>query len=191
MFRGPKPRWPGARRSIKASFFVLVTFTAQGCSWKGARKLEKWVLQEAFVTTPNFLAKVVIPFLLIPSPQELHVIFSLGISHSTSLHNTSAKEHLITVTEFSHPTMQRAHSLEKTLTLGKTEGRRRRGRQDEMVRWMGWLNGCEFQQTPGDGEGQRSLPYCSPWSLKQLDTTEQLNNSKNPLGSYQQLFSHI
>ena len=191
MFRGPILRWPGARRSNKASYFVLVTFTVQGCPWKGARKLEKWVLQDAFVTPPNFLAKVVIPFLLIPSPQELCVIFSLGTSHSTSLHNTSTKEHLITVTEFGHPTMRRAHSMEKTLMLGRTEGRRRRGRQDEMVGWMDWLNGCEFQQTPGDGEGQRSLPCGSPRSRKQSDTTEQLNNSKNPLGSYQQLFSHI
>ena len=31
--------------------------------------------------------------------------------------------------------MQRANSLEKTLMLGKTEGRRRRGKQDEMVGW--------------------------------------------------------
>ena len=39
------------------------------------------------------------------------------------------------------------------------------------------LHGHEFEQTPGDGEGQGSLVYCSPWGRKELDMTEQLNNS--------------
>ena len=51
--------------------------------------------------------------------------------------------------------MQRAHSLEKTLMLGKIEGRRRRGAtEDEMVGWHHRLTGHEFEQTLGDGEGQ-------------------------------------
>ena len=50
--------------------------------------------------------------------------------------------------------MQRADSLEKTLMLGKIEGRRKRGRQDEMVGWHHWLNGHEFEQAPGACEGQ-------------------------------------
>ena len=42
--------------------------------------------------------------------------------------------------------MQRTHSLEKTLRLGKIEGRRRRGlTEDEMVRWLNQLNGHEFE----------------------------------------------
>ena len=43
--------------------------------------------------------------------------------------------------------MQRADSLEKTLMLGKTEGRRRREQQDEMVGWHHRLNGPECEQT--------------------------------------------
>ena len=39
-------------------------------------------------------------------------------------------------------------SLEKTLMLGKIEGRRRRGRQDEMVGWHHWLIGHEFEMLP-------------------------------------------
>ena len=46
--------------------------------------------------------------------------------------------------------------IEKTLKLGKIEGRRRRGRQDEMVGWCHQLTGHEFEQTPGDSEGQGS-----------------------------------
>ena len=41
--------------------------------------------------------------------------------------------------------------------LGKMEGRRRRGRQDEMVGWHHQLNGREFEQALGDSEGQGSL----------------------------------
>ena len=71
--------------------------------------------------------------------------------------------------------MQRADSLEKTLMLGKTEGRRRRGRQDEMVEWQNQLNQHESEQAPGDGEEQGSLACCSPSGSKELDMTERLN----------------
>ena len=57
---------------------------------------------------------------------------------------------------FSHP-MQKANSLEKTLTAGKDEGRR----GDDVVGWHYGLNGHEFEQTLGDSEGQRSLVCCS------------------------------
>ena len=43
--------------------------------------------------------------------------------------------------------------------------------------WHHRLNGHEFEQAPGDGEGQRSLVCCCPWGHKELDKTEQLNNS--------------
>ena len=67
--------------------------------------------------------------------------------------------------------MRRADSLEKTLMLGRIEGRRRRGWQDEVVGWYHRLNGHEFEQTPGDSEGQGSLVCCSPWGPKELDMT--------------------
>ena len=70
---------------------------------------------------------------------------------------------------------QRADSLEKTLMLRKIEGRRRRGvREDEMVGWHHRINGHEFEfdQTPGDSEGQGSLACCSPWGGKESGTTE-------------------
>ena len=48
--------------------------------------------------------------------------------------------------------------------------------EDEMVGWHHQLNGQEFEQTLGDGEEQGSLVCCSPWGLKESDTTERLNN---------------
>ena len=48
-----------------------------------------------------------------------------------------------------------------------------------MVGWHHRLNEHEFEQTPGDGEGQGSLACCSPWGHKELDMTELLNNNNN------------
>ena len=45
-----------------------------------------------------------------------------------------------------------------------------------MVVWHHRLNGQEFEQAPGDGEGQGSLACCSSWGSKESDTTERLNN---------------
>ena len=74
--------------------------------------------------------------------------------------------------------MQRADSLEKTLMLGKIEGKRRRGQQS--MRWLDGIsgsmdisapNGYESDHTPEVSEGQGSLACCSPWGQKELDTT--------------------
>ena len=65
----------------------------------------------------------------------------------------------------------RANSQEKTLMLGKIEGRRRRKRENEMVGRHHRLNGHECGQTPGDREWPRSLTCCSPRGCKELDTT--------------------
>ena len=60
--------------------------------------------------------------------------------------------------------------------LGKIESRRKRGMtEDEMVEWYHQLNGHEFEQAPGVGEGQGRLACCSPWGSKDLDTIEGLN----------------
>ena len=48
--------------------------------------------------------------------------------------------------------------------------------EDEMVGWHHQYNGHEFEQAPGDGEGQGSLASCSPWGCKESDTTQRLNN---------------
>ena len=68
--------------------------------------------------------------------------------------------------------VRRTDLLEKTLMLGKIEGRRRKGQQ-RMVGWHHQLDGHEFEQALGIGDGQ-GLCY-SPWGLKESDKTEQLN----------------
>ena len=68
--------------------------------------------------------------------------------------------------------IKRADSVEKTLMLGKTDGKRRGMTEDEMVGWYHQLYGDEFEQAPGVGDGQGSLEGCSPWGHKELDMTE-------------------
>ena len=67
--------------------------------------------------------------------------------------------------------MQRANSLEKTLVLGKTEGRRRRGKQ--RMRWLDGItdsmniNLSKLQETVKDREAWH---VAVPWGHKELDT---------------------
>ena len=71
--------------------------------------------------------------------------------------------------------MWRADSFEKTLVLGKIEGRRRRGQQR-----MSWLDGITDSVDMSLGKLQElvmegGLAYCGSWGCKESDTTEQLN----------------
>ena len=50
--------------------------------------------------------------------------------------------------------------------------------EDEMVGWHHQLNGREFEQALGDGDGQGILACCSPWGRKESDMTEGLNNNE-------------
>jgi len=75
--------------------------------------------------------------------------------------------------------MQIPDSLQKTLMLGKSEGRRRRGQQ--RIRWLDGIT-SSMDVNLGklqDGEGQGCLVCCSPWDRAELDTTWQLNNNSN------------
>ena len=88
------------------------------------------------------------------------------------------------------PEIQRTDSLEKTLMLGKTDGRGRRGQQrvkwlraggeEDNREWNGWMASLiqwtwVWARLRSCGDGQGSLACCSPWGLKESDTTEQLN----------------
>ena len=69
--------------------------------------------------------------------------------------------------------IRRTDSLEKTLMMGKIEGRRKGDDKDEMVGWHHRLHGHELEQAPGVG----SLACCSPWGHKESDRTEWLKNN--------------
>ena len=70
----------------------------------------------------------------------------------------------------------------KELTIGKDSDAGRDWRQeekgtteDEMAGWHHRLYGCEFEWTPGDGDGQGGLACCDSWGRKESDMTGQLN----------------
>ena len=64
----------------------------------------------------------------------------------------------------------------KDLVAGKDWKPEEKGTtEDEMVGWHHWLDGDEFEQVLGVGEGQGSLPWCSPWGCKESNMTEWLN----------------
>ena len=66
--------------------------------------------------------------------------------------------------------IRRTDSLAKILRLGKIEGVRRRGLQR-----MRWLDGHEFEQAPGVGDGQGGLACCDSQGCKESEMTERLN----------------
>ena len=88
------------------------------------------------------------------------------ISHKYSLEGLMLK---LKLRYFGH-LMRRADSFEKTLMLAKTECRGRRGWQR-----MRWLNGHEYEETLGVGDGHGDLACCDLWGHKESDMTERLN----------------
>ena len=96
----------------------------------------------------------------------------------------------LTLQYFGH-LMRRADSFEKTLMLGKIEGRRRRGQQRMRWGWHRWLNGHGFGWTPGVGDGQGGLVCCDSWGCKESDTTEWLNWTERPFLAYNCLLTLV
>ena len=77
--------------------------------------------------------------------------------------------------------MPRANSLEKSLMLGKIEGRRRRGWKK--MRWLDSITDSmdlKLSTLREIDSGNRSLVCCSPWGCKELDMTERLTSTKFP-----------
>ena len=75
------------------------------------------------------------------------------------------------------PPDAKSRLIEEGPDAGKDWRQEEKGKtEDEMIGWHHRLNGHEFEQAPGDGEGQESLACCSPWGHKQSDTAEWLNN---------------
>ena len=67
--------------------------------------------------------------------------------------------------------------IRKDFDAGKDWRQEEKGMtEDEMVGWHHWFHGHEFEQAPGDGEGQGSLACCSPWGRKESDTTKWLSH---------------
>ena len=74
------------------------------------------------------------------------------------------------------PPDEKSWLIGKDLDVGKDWGQEKKGpTEDEMVGCHHWVNGHEFEQTPGYSEGQGGLACCDSWGRKESDTTERLN----------------
>ena len=67
------------------------------------------------------------------------------------------------------PPEMKSWLIGKDPDAGKDWGQEKGVTEDKVVGWHQWLNGHEFEQTPGDGEGQGSLECYSPWGCKESD----------------------
>ena len=75
--------------------------------------------------------------------------------------------------QYSWPLDAKSRLIRKDPDAGKDWRQEEKGTtEDEMVGWHHWLDGQEFGQAPGTGDGQGSLVCCRPWGYKELDITE-------------------
>ena len=145
----------------KVHIVKAIIFSVVMCGW------ESWTIKKAEHWRTD-------AFKLCFWRRLLRVTWITGTSNQSILKEISPEYSLeglmlkLKLQYFGH-VIQRADSLEKSLMLGKTEGKRRRGWQG--MRWHHWLNGHEFEQTQGDVAGQRSQACCSSWVCKESDTT--------------------
>ena len=147
---------------VKAMVFPVVMYGSE--SWT-IKKAECWRIDAFALWCWRRLLRV--PWTARRSNQSV----LKEISPGCSLEGLMLK---LTLQYFSYR-MWRADSSEKTLMLGKIEGRRRRGLQR-----MRWLDGITDSMDMSFGwlwvgDGQGGLACCSPWGHKESDTTEQLN----------------
>ena len=139
---------------VKAMVFPAVVY---GCESWTIKKVERWRIDAFELCCWRRLLRV--PRTAWRSNQSI----LKEISPEYSLEGLMLK---LKLQYFGH-LMGRTDLLEKTLMLGKTEGRRRWGwQEDEMVGWDHRLNGHEFEQAPWVGDKQGSLVCCSPWGRK-------------------------
>ena len=86
------------------------------------------------------------------------------------------------------PPNVKSRLIGKDPDAGKDWRQKKRAAEAEMVREDHWLNGHEFEQTQADGEGQGRLACFCPWSLKELDATEWLNNNNTSMNILRLLY---
>ena len=148
---------------VKAMVFPIVMY---GCESWTIKKAECWRIDAFQLWCWRRLLRV--PW----TARRSHQFILNEISPGCSLEGLMLK---LKLQYFGH-LMRRADSLEKTLMLGKIEGKRRKGMtEDKVVEWHHRLNGHEFEWMRGVGDGQGCLACCSPWGHKQSDPTEWLN----------------
>ena len=163
---------------VKAMVFPVVMY---GCESWTIKKAECWRIDTFRLWCWRRLLRV--PWTARISNQSI----LKEISSEYSLEGLMLKLKL----QYSGYLMWTTDSFEKILMLGKIEGRRRRGKQDEMAGWNHWLDGRESEWTRGVGDGQGGLAFCSPWGCKESDMTERLHWTEYYFDCWENLFNSL
>ena len=112
----------------------------------------------------------------IPRMEELGRLYSMGSQRVKHNWVTSLGRHLGFFNEILWPPNVKNWLIRKDPDAGEDWRQEEKGTtEDEMVGWHHRLNGHEFEQALGVGEGQGSLTHCSPWGHKESDTTEHVH----------------
>ena len=147
---------------VKAMVFPVVMY---GCEGWTVKKTECWRIDAFELWCWRRLLRV--PWTARRSNQSI----LKEISPGCSLEGLMLK---LKLQYFGH-LMQRVDSLEKS-DAGRDWGKEEKGTtEDEMAGWHHQLDGCVFEWTLGDGDGQGGLACCNSWGLKESDMTERLN----------------
>ena len=104
--------------------------------------------------------------------KEIRSVHSKGDQSWVSIGRTDAKAE----TPILWPPLVKSWLIGKDPGAGRDWGQEEKGTtEEEMAGWCHWLDGHEFEWTPGVGNGQGGLTCCSPWGHKESDMTEWLN----------------
>ena len=104
-------------------------------------------------------------------PQEIKPVNTKGNQSWIFIGRTNAKDEAPIL----WPPDVKNRLIGKDPDAGKDWRQEEKMTEDEMVERYHWLNGHEFEQAPGFGDGQGRLACCSLWGCKESDTTEWLN----------------
>ena len=104
--------------------------------------------------------------------KEIQPVHSKGDQSWVFIGRTDAKAE----TPILWPPDAKSWLIRKDPDSGRDWGQEEKGTtEDEMAGWHHWLDGCDSEWIPGDGDGQGGLACCGSWGRKEPDTTEQLN----------------
>ena len=146
---------------VKAMVFPVVMY---GCESLTVKKAEHWRIDAFELWCWRRLLRV--PWIARRSNQSI----LKEINPEYSLEGLILK---LQFQYFGH-LIRRTDSLEKTWSCKTLKAGREGDDRRWMVGWHHWVDGHEFKQTLGVGDGQGSLACYSPWGRKELDTTERL-----------------